>query len=75
MSDGRHIMAKDREGKKQYLGDGVYACHDGYGLWLTAEDGAQATDAIYLEPSVLESLNAFVKYLVKAAKTAAGEQP
>ena len=39
MSDGRHIQAKDREGKKQYLGDGVYAVHDGYGIWLTAEDG------------------------------------
>jgi len=74
MSNGRHIQAKDRDGKKQYLGDGVYAVHDGYGLWLTAEDGEQATDAIYLEPGVLDSLNAWIKHLIEEAKAAAGEQ-
>ncbi len=58
MSD-RHIMAKDREGKSIYLGDGVYAVFDGYGIWLTAEDGVQATDAIYFEPSVLDALVGF----------------
>ena len=58
MSDGRHIMAKDRpeEWSKQYLGDGVYAAFDGFGVWLTAEDGIIATDAIYVEPNVLDTL-------------------
>lgn len=75
MSDGRHIQAKDREGKKQYLGDGVYAVHDGYGIWLTAEDGERATDAIYIEPSVLECLHTWVEHLIEEAKAAAGEKP
>lgn len=62
MSD-RHIMAKDRPAAwpKLYIGDGVYAAFDGYGIWLTAEDGIVATDAIYVEPSVLNSLVGFYK--------------
>lgn len=55
----RHIMAKDRSGRPRYLGDGVYAVYDGRGVWLTAEDGIRATDAIYLEPEVFVSLTAF----------------
>lgn len=60
---GRHIMAKDRPEAwpKQYLGDGVYAAFDGFGIWLTAEDGIVATDAIYFEPAVLNSLIGFFK--------------
>ena len=64
--NGRHTMAKDREGPKCYLGDGAYAVYDGYGIWLTAEDGTRATDAIYLEPALLKALNQFVKSLTKA---------
>lgn len=56
----RHTMAKDRDGTKCYLGDGAYAVYDGYGIWLTAENGMLATDAIYLEPPVLKALNQFV---------------
>ena len=63
MSD-RHIMAKDRPGPKIYLGDGVYAAHDGFGVWLTAEDGIQATDGIYIEPNVLDHL---VMWIAKLA--------
>ncbi len=65
MSD-RHTMAKDRpeEWPKIYLGDGVYAAHDGFGVWLTAEDGITATDGIYIEPNVLEALG---KWLAQVA--------
>ena len=44
----------------EYLGDGVYALWDGYGVWLHANDHATPTDRIYLEPEVLKALNQFV---------------
>ena len=57
----RHIRAVDRHdcSLREYLGDGVYAAHDGFGVWLTAENGLEATDAIYLEPEVLAALTRF----------------
>ena len=62
MSD-RQMMAKDRPEAwpKGYLGDGVYAAFDGFGVWITAEDGIVATDAIYVEPAVLNALIGFYK--------------
>lgn len=65
MSD-RHTMAKDREGTQEYLGDGVYVVHDGFGIWMTAENGMEATDAIYLEPPVLKALDRFREGLKEA---------
>lgn len=44
-----------------YLGDGVYAIFDGYGIWLHVSDHRNPTDRVYLEPSVLSALNAFEK--------------
>jgi hypothetical protein len=44
-----------------YLGDGVYAIFDGFGIWLHANDHKFPTDRIYLEPEVLRALNCFVK--------------
>jgi len=46
---------------KDYLGDGVYAIYDGFGIWLHANDHENPTDRIYLEPSVLEALIRFQK--------------
>lgn len=46
---------------KTYLGDGAYAEFDGYGIKLTAENGIEATDTIYLEPSVFDALVMFSK--------------
>ncbi len=70
MTTTRHTMAKDRpaEWPKQYLGDGVYAAHDGYGVWLTAEDGWRATDGIYIEPPVLSSLLMWIEKLKQEQK-------
>jgi hypothetical protein len=42
---------------EDYIGDGVYAEFDGYGIWLRAN--VPTTDEIYLEPSVLRALNDF----------------
>ena len=56
-------LAKDREGRSEYLGDGVYVSYDGFGIWMTAENGMEATDSIYLEPSVLRHLNEFYQLM------------
>jgi hypothetical protein len=45
----------DELAKKTYLGDGVYAHHDGYQIWLTTLEG----NRIAVEPSVMIAL---VKY-------------
>jgi len=44
-----------------YLGDGVYAIFEGYGIWLHANDHKNPTDRIYLEPKVLTALDMFRK--------------
>lgn len=44
-----------------YLGDGVYVCHDGYQLTLTANSLQTPSDIIYLEPEVLAQLVAYAK--------------
>ena len=43
----------------EYIGDGVYVAHDGFGLWVMANDHISPTDKIYLEPEVLDALNRF----------------
>ena len=52
------------QGKKRpasYLGDGVYAINDGFGIWLHANDHKNPTDRVYLEPSVMQALIRFEK--------------
>lgn len=41
-----------------YLGDAVYAEHDGFGIWLRTGDHrvGHCIDKIYLEPKVLVAL-------------------
>lgn len=53
---------------KTYLGDGVYVDFDGYQLVLTAENGIQAHDTIFLEPPVMQALLNFWGRLYKTAK-------
>ena len=48
-----------------YLGDGVYAKSDGYGIWLHANDHLNPTDRIYLEDFVYTNLVNSVKRLKK----------
>ena len=38
-----------------YIGDGVYAEYDGFGVWLTTER-ENGTHRIYLEPQMIEDL-------------------
>lgn len=56
---------------KRYIGDGVYADFDGYGIVLTTEDGISVTNRIVVEPEVYDSLMQFVKDLREKAKKAA----
>jgi hypothetical protein len=42
-----------------YIGDGVYAKYDGYGILIHVNDHKNPTDKVYLEPGVLQSLNDF----------------
>lgn len=51
---------------KEYLGDGVYIDTDGYQLKLTAENGIEAHDTIYLEPQVQVNLVKYIERLVKS---------
>lgn len=67
MSDGRDRGCEQRD--KQYLGDGVYVGHDGYQIWLTVENGIEVTDAIALEPLVLDRLLAYVSARRKAGRS------
>jgi len=50
-----------------YLGDGVYACFDGYHVWLTTGTHVidEADNKIALEPEVLV---AFMEYLKRHAE-------
>jgi hypothetical protein len=50
---------------KQYIGDGVYADFDGYYLVLTSENGLRVLNTIYIEPEVLQELEAYVDRLIK----------
>lgn len=48
---------------KMYLGDAVYASFDGYHIWLKTSNGYQTTNAIALEPGVLNTFDMFRKQL------------
>lgn len=50
--------------KDEYLGDGVYASYDGFGIVLDLR-GQDQTTKIYLEESVLESLDRYREYIKK----------
>lgn len=54
MSNGRDRGLKQEN--KQYLGDGVYVGHDSFQLWITAEDGIDAYEAIALDVNVFQAL-------------------
>ena len=59
--------------KTEYLGDSVYATHDGYHIILTTDNGYpdDPRNRIVLEPEVLGRLNEYVARL----KQQGGEGP
>jgi len=57
---------------RDYMGDGVYATFDGFQIKLTAENGIEAHDTIYLEPFVLYAV---IRYAIRCGiikETASG---
>ena len=59
-------MSERKEDKGwKYLGDGVYAKNDGFGIWLHANDHLNPTDKIYLEEQVYQALVSMAKEEVK----------
>ena len=56
-----NVLINGEEFQAEYLGDGVYALFDGYGIWLHANDHKNPTDRVYLEPEVLQGLIGFDK--------------
>jgi len=67
------ITFRGEQRPASYLGDGVYAIHDGYGIWLHSNDHENPTDKIYLEPSVFNSLINFNKDCQRPAGRKDGE--
>lgn len=49
------------EANKEYLGDGVYASMDEYGITLTTENGVRTSNTIFLEPVVFSALIGYEK--------------
>ena len=47
--------------REEYIGDGVYASHDGWYLWLDIR--GQSDCKIGLEPACVDRLNKYQKYL------------
>ena len=53
-----------------YIGDGVYAEFDGFGIWLRTGNHKDylCDNKIYLEPSVLKDLNYFYQHILESRK-------
>lgn len=49
-----------------YIGDGVYASHDGYAIWLTCTIDGRVQE-VCLEPEVLEQLDRYRAWLAEKA--------
>ena len=47
----------------RYIGDGVYASHDGYQIILETSNGISVSNRIAIEDAVLGSLNDYRKYV------------
>ncbi len=47
----------------RYIGDGVYASHDGYQIVMETSDGISVSNRIALDDQVLGSLNDYRKYV------------
>jgi hypothetical protein len=57
--------------REQYLGDGLYASHDGYQIRLRApRDGGD--QEVYLDQSTLQAFLRFLEQLPKADQLAGG---
>ena len=56
------------EVKKVYLGDAVFARYDGFSVWLTTENGIEATNTICIDPEVAQALIDYIELIREANK-------
>jgi hypothetical protein len=49
-------LNKDRFQDVQYIGDGAYAGHDSFQVWVWASDGIHDTPPVALESGAMQSL-------------------
>lgn len=47
----------------KYLGDGLYATHDGYQFWLLGSDGIAVHDKVALDSNVLMAFLDYVQII------------
>ena len=59
--------------KDEYIGDGVYASHDGFHLWLDIR--GQSDCRIALEPACLDRLDKYRTYLKEFYQQKQGGSP
>ena len=59
---------------KRYIGDGVYAEYDNYGVILTTKIGGEITNIIYLEAVVLNNLNEYLKDMFRTGQMSEKEK-
>lgn len=57
-----------------YLGDGLYASHDGYQIRLAASDGIHDTNEVSLDTSVFQHLVEFKQHCDETIKEINDEQ-
>ena len=64
-------MTEEEKLNHTYLGDGVYAEHDGYHMILRTGDHRDhlCDNKVYLDDSVMENLIRFMEYLNSRNKT------
>lgn len=55
---------------KRYIGDAVYVDHDGFAVVITTENGIEATNTVYMEPSVLKQFEAYIEDVKQDIATA-----
>lgn len=62
----KRILPDDAQRDPDYLGDGIYASHDGYQIWLCTLEGS----LIAIEPPVLAALSRYDQRIRGAASAA-----
>jgi hypothetical protein len=53
---------------KEYLGDGLYVDFDGYQIRLSASNGIEDTNVVYLDSEVLKSFLNYIERLKESYK-------
>jgi hypothetical protein len=61
--------------QSKYLGDGLYACFDGYQIWLLACNGQEILEQVALEKDTLEQFLGYIEKIYHVKITVEKNQP